>query len=263
MVRKRRNDHFHVLSTVDSSLSEDIQRIICRSWKNPFHSMRCFFLRHIKSIVHHPKPNAIICTHSSPLLLSKPVKNEQNITVPVVNVYTDYFIHHLLRTEAIDYHFIGYPYIKTQLQEKGLQPNEFLSPASRFIRPLPKVLPKTVRITSLPWINCQQQPWNRHISAHNKKISSDAPIDYYMLCGKNRRSYEQLKVLHHPRIIPIFYISSWEEMNQLYNEVDFTNCVPIREGLFKRLPIFIYHTHLGQEDETCLCLINCKSFLIP
>jgi processive 1,2-diacylglycerol beta-glucosyltransferase len=221
--------------------------------RTAFPQYEMLFLRHVKNIVDHIKPNIIICTHALPSYLLNRLKMGGDITVPVVNVYTDYFIHDLWGIIAIDYHLVGHPYMKTQLQEKGV-------PASRiFVTGIP-IHPFITKRAVKKFVT---QPRYRGLISGGslgigtfqhlmKKISINDPIDYYVLCGKNERAYEQLKKLHHPRITPIPYISSREEMDRLYNEADFILTKPggitISECLFKRVPIFIYHTLPGQEE---------------
>ncbi|BDG36065.1 putative glycosyltransferase YkoN [Parageobacillus caldoxylosilyticus] len=211
------------------------------------------FLEHVKNIVKHVQPDIILCTHSLPSYLLNRLKRNGEITNPVVNVYTDYFVHDLWGTEAIDCHFIGHPYMKMQLRKKGVPENR-------------------ICVTGIPLhpditIEKREKQMKRSryfglISGGSlgigtlkhmlKKISPDDPIDYYVLCGKNERMYKQLQSENHPRLIPLPYISSRQEMNALYDQADFILTKPggvtISECLYKRLPIFIYDTLPGQEE---------------
>jgi processive 1,2-diacylglycerol beta-glucosyltransferase len=211
------------------------------------------FSRHVKNLVQHIQPDLIVCTHALPSYLLNRLKLNKEIASPVVNVYTDYFIHHLWGIEAIDYHFVGHPYMKTQLLEKGV-------PESRVFA---TGIPVHPHIT----ISRQKKQAERSryiglisggslgigaFAALLKKISPDDPIDYYVLCGKNAQMYKQLQSEKHPRLIPLPYISSRKEMNALYDQADFILTKPggvtISECLYKKLPIFIYDTLPGQEE---------------
>jgi processive 1,2-diacylglycerol beta-glucosyltransferase len=211
------------------------------------------FRRHIKNVVQRIQPDLIVCTHALPSYLLNKLKLNKEIANPVVNVYTDYFIHHLWGIEAIDYHFVGHPYMKTKLMEKGV-------PESRiFVTGIPihpyitisKRKGQTERLRYSGLIS----GGSLGIGAFTellKKISPNDPIDYYVLCGKNEQMYKQLQNENHSRLIPLPYISSRQEMNALYDQVDFILTKPggvtISECLYKRLPIFIYDTLPGQEE---------------
>jgi processive 1,2-diacylglycerol beta-glucosyltransferase len=79
------------------------------------------FLNHLKKAISETNPNVIICTHALPSYLLSRLKAVGELKIPVINVYTDYFIHHLWGVEEIDYHFVGHPYMKEFLQKKGVQ----------------------------------------------------------------------------------------------------------------------------------------------
>lgn len=76
-------------------------------------------------------------------------------------------------------------------------------------------------------------------------------IKLYVLCGKNNRLYKRIKSLKLEHIIPYSYINSMGEINALYDEADAIITKPggvtISECLYKKIPIFIYHSLPGQE----------------
>ncbi|MED4970315.1 MGDG synthase family glycosyltransferase [Parageobacillus toebii] len=177
-----------------------------------FRYYEILFRRHIKNVVQHIQPDLIVCTHALPSYLLNRLKLSKEIANPVVNVYTDYFIHHLWGIEAIDYHFVGHPYMKTKLMKKGV-------PESRiFVTGIPihpyitisKRKGQTERLCYSGLIS----GGSLGIGAFTellKKISPNDPIDYYVLCGKNVQIYKQLQNENHPRFIPLPYISSRQE----------------------------------------------------
>jgi processive 1,2-diacylglycerol beta-glucosyltransferase len=218
-----------------------------------FPQYEVLFLNHLKKVISETNPNVIICTHGLPSYLLSRLKAVGEFKIPVINVYTDYFIHHLWGTEEIDYHFVGHPYMKEFLQKKGVQESRI------FVTGIP-IHPKITKNANKH--RSTKQSYCGLISGGSlgvgalakliKKIPPDGRIDYYVLCGKNRRIYEQLLNMNHPKITPFPYISSREEMNDLYNQVDFIITKPggvtISECLFKKLPIFVYHALPGQEE---------------
>jgi processive 1,2-diacylglycerol beta-glucosyltransferase len=218
-----------------------------------FRYYELLFSRHLKNIVKRIQPDLIVCTHALPSYLLNRLKLSKEITNPVVNVYTDYFVHDLWGIEAIDSHFVGHPYMKMQLLENGVSEDRI------FVTGIP-IHPHITISKRKEWT--ERPRYSGLISGGSlgigtftellKKISPDDPIDYYVLCGKNEQMYKQLQSENHPRLIPLSYISSRQEMNKLYDQVDFILTKPggvtISECLYKRLPIFIYDTLPGQEE---------------
>jgi processive 1,2-diacylglycerol beta-glucosyltransferase len=218
-----------------------------------FRYYELLFSRHLKNIVKRIQPDLIVCTHALPSYLLNRLKLSKEITNPVVNVYTDYFVHDLWGTEAIDYHFVGHPYMKTKLMEKGVSESRIFVtgiPIHPYIT-ISKRKGQTERLRYSGLISGGSLGIGT-LDELLKKISPNDPIDYYVLCGKNMQMYKQLQNENHPRLIPLPYISSRQEMNALYDQVDFILTKPggvtISECLYKRLPIFIYDTLPGQEE---------------
>ena len=77
-------------------------------------------------------------------------------------------------------------------------------------------------------------------------------MDYFVLCGKNKKLYQKLKALNCNNIHPLPYIFSKEKMNELYSMADAIITKPggvtISEALKKGLPIFIHSALPGQEE---------------
>lgn len=81
---------------------------------------------------------------------------------------------------------------------------------------------------------------------------SDEGIDYVVLCGKNKKLFEEIKKLNCDYIYPLAYVTSKHEMNELYCRADAIITKPggvtISEALQKRIPIFIHSALPGQEE---------------
>ncbi|QPA29958.1 MGDG synthase family glycosyltransferase [Thermaerobacillus caldiproteolyticus] len=218
-----------------------------------FPQYEVLFLNHLKKVISKTNPNVIICTHALPSYLLSKLKAGGELKIPVINVYTDYFIHDLWGIEEIDYHLVGHPHMKEFLREKGVHESRI------FVTGIP-IHPKITK--NINKYRYTKRLYCGLISGGSlgagalakliEKISLDDRIDYYVLCGKNRRIYEQLINMNHPKITPFPYISSREEMNDLYNQVDFIITKPggvtVSECLFKKIPIFVYHALPGQEE---------------
>ena len=222
------------------------------SGKRFFH-YEALFLRHLKKIIDELNPKMIVCTHALPSYLLARLKASSQINIPVINVYTDFFIHHLWGKREIDYHFVGHSYMKDYLLEKGIKKEQI------FVTGIP-IHPnftkrKDEHVHSMRFYRGLISGGSSGVGSIEKiteKISRDDDIHYMVLCGKNRKLYDRLIKQNHPRITPLPYISSREQMNDLYNRVDFIMTKPggvtISECLYKKIPIFVYHTLPGQEE---------------
>lgn len=211
------------------------------------------FLHFMKKLLLEKNPDFIICTHSLPAYMCNYLKKKGELQVPVINVYTDYFIHQFWGIKHIDLHFVPTIRMKTFLLEKGISEDQIFVmgiPVHREIkrRPERRIKPLHKPLTLLV------AGGNLGVGALNNVIDEFIRADIgklYVLCGKNQRLYERLKSLNHEHIIPYSYINCMSEMNALYDEVDAIITKPggvtVSECLYKKIPIFIYDTLPGQE----------------
>jgi UDP-N-acetylglucosamine:LPS N-acetylglucosamine transferase len=99
-----------------------------------------------------------------------------------------------------------------------------------------------------------------------QQLPQNCTYMYYVLCGKNKKLYQELIKLNHPRIKAVSYVKSREKMNDLYEGADAivtkAGGVTISEALHKRLPIFIHSSLPGQEQINIEYLKE-KELLIP
>lgn len=219
------------------------------------------FAGHLKQIIDSLKPALIICTHAFPSYLLDFLKQRGDIDVPIVNVYTDYFVHNLWGKTAIDVHFIGHPAMKTTLLETGVPSERIVVTGIPvhpvFTAPPPAPLPVRSRYTGLICGgSLGLAGWEQLL----RKIAPNDPVDYFVLCGTNEQLYERLRKNNHPRLLPLRYISSPAAMSALYDEVDFVLTKPggvtLSECLHKRKPAFIYAMLPGQEEMNFRLLCN-------
>lgn len=215
------------------------------------------FMSFMMNLIKAKKPDLIVCTHALPAYMLNLLKKRNTIPIPVINVYTDYFIHRFWGIEHIDYHFVPSHQMKKFLNDKGISDERIFITGipihSKIKKQREKPAPRTQSIPSVL------------ISAGNlgvggiedliQKISEvkpDSRIQYYVLCGKNINLYEKLARMQKNHIIPIPYISCREKMNELYEKTDAILTKPggvtISESIFKRKPIFIYDALPGQEE---------------
>lgn len=213
------------------------------------------FLYFMNRIIMEKKPDLVVCTHALPSYMLNYLKKKNRLKAPVINVYTDYFIHRFWGVEHIDFHFVPSHPMKKFLNNKGVSDERI------FITGIPIHL-KINKHTSIP---ATKSISSVLISGGNlgvgaieeliKKIIEDKPkkqMQYYVLCGKNKNLYAKLSSMKISHLIPFPYIDCRDKMNELYNQIDAIITKPggvtISESLFKRKPIFIYDALPGQEE---------------
>ncbi|MFL6554755.1 MAG: glycosyltransferase, partial [Bacillus sp. (in: firmicutes)] len=83
------------------------------------------------------------------------------------------------------------------------------------------------------------------------ELKHSSSVDFLVLCGNNKKLYDDIDSWNLEHIKPLAYLSSRSEMNKLYEEVDAIVSKPggvtISEAIRKRLPIFVHAALPGQE----------------
>lgn len=221
------------------------------------------FMKKMKEILYVEKPDLIICTHGFPSYLLSKLKQQRQCMTPVINVYTDFFINDVWGKTEIDFHFVPHQKVKDDLIQRN------------------GILEQQIIVTGIPIAEQFNRKPRRNVNSNKYKIlisggsiglgnisellqqqKDDGNIEYYVACGKNKKLYEQLVNLQSKYIYPLPYISSKEEMNDLYNMVDAIVTKPggvtVSEALQKALPIFIHSALPGQEEINLQLLIDLK-----
>lgn len=212
------------------------------------------FVPFMRKLIKEKQPDLIVCTHALPSYILNYLKEKGELKIPVINVYTDYFIHQGWGITHIDFHFVPSHYMKEFLQNKGIH-NEQI-----FITGIPihrKIKKQKEHIENVPssTLSVLITGGSLGVGAMEElidQIGMETSIHFYVLCGKNKKLYQKIQRLQREYIIPLPYIKSREEMNKLYDLIDAIITKPggvtISESLFKRKPIFIYHVLPGQEE---------------
>ncbi|AKS37189.1 galactosyldiacylglycerol synthase [Anoxybacillus gonensis] len=210
-----------------------------------------YFEKKMKRLLQEKKPDLVICTHSFPSHVLQRLKQRGAITVPVINVYTDFFLSGIWGKTAIDYHFVPHEEAKRSLCTRFRMERHRVIvtgiPIHEHIVPVQKI----------------KRRMNKHIlvAGGNQglgkmkqflKNANHSQLTYSVLCGKNENLYEELKSWNDPRIRPFRYISDRAKMNELYDEVDAVVTKPggvtMSEVLAKKLPAFTLSYLPGQEQ---------------
>ncbi|WP_425500426.1 MGDG synthase family glycosyltransferase, partial [Piscibacillus halophilus] len=167
-------------------------------------------------------------------------------------VYTDYFINTIWGIKGVDLHLAPDAHIKQQLIEKGVDHHKIFVTGIP-IHPLLQQS-KTIKNPCNEKLNILVSGGSLGIGPImqlTKKLNPNK-INYYILCGKNETLYRKIKQLKAPNLIPLPYINSRQEMDELYQQshgiLTKPGGVTISEGLYKKIPIFIFNTLPGQEE---------------
>lgn len=214
------------------------------------------FMSFMKKLIVEKRPDLIICTHALPAYMLNYLKKNSKIQTPVINVYTDYFIHRFWGLEEIDYHFVPSYEMKKYLLQRGIKESNIYTTGIPIHSKIKKMKQTPVH-QKKPMLKVLISGGNLGLGGledlikqiRNRKASRH--VQYHVLCGKNRKLFEELSSLQTNDVIPYPYINSREVMDKLYDEIDAILTKPggvtISECLFKRKPILIYDALPGQE----------------
>lgn len=220
------------------------------SRNNRYKLYEMMFIPFLKQLFQRKKPQIVFCTHALPSYVTSVLKQKNRLNALTVNVYTDFFVNRLWGIEGIDYHFVPTIAVKKDLMKRG-------------------VSEKRIFITGIPIDHQLNEPSSEPNNKQHKiliaggslgvgalrdiiwTVKKRRQIHYYVLCGKNKRLYNELIKSRLPHVTPFPYITCRKKMNTLYNKVDGVLTKPggvtLSECLLKRKPTFIYHPLPGQE----------------
>lgn len=221
--------------------------------KNSYKIYQGIFIKKMEQLIDEEKPDAIVCTHGFPSYLLSQLKMQGKCNVPVINVYTDFFINNVWAKEGIDFHFVPSLEVKRNLMEVYKIPSEKIIVTG---------IPTHEEILKTTHRNFTREKPQILVAGGNSglggilKLSSEMKnskqFNFTVLCGNNQKLYNEILSWDLDHINPLPYISSRTEMNQIYDEVDAIITKPggvtISEVLKKRLPIFVHAYLPGQEE---------------
>ncbi|MEH7116458.1 galactosyldiacylglycerol synthase [Neobacillus vireti] len=218
------------------------------------------FLKKMEQLLQEENPDLLVCTHGFPSYLLSILKKKGKCTIPVINVYTDFFVNSVWGKDGIDAHFVPSQQVKETLAE------EFQIPKNRmFVTGIP-VHEEITRNTKARKMNPVRPKiliagGNSGLGGIRKlleELKHSSELDYLVLCGKNKKLYDEILSWKLAHITPLPYLSSRSAMNDLYQEVDAIMTKPggvtVSETLHKRLPTFVHSMLPGQEKINLRCL---------
>lgn len=220
--------------------------------KHSFKWYQPLFLKKMEQLLAEEKPDLLVCTHGFPSYLLSKLKMKGKCDIPIINVYTDFFINSVWGREGIDLHFLPSQEIKRKLSRKYQATSQRMMVTGI---PVHEGITKTLhRKQDNERIKLLLSGGNSGLGgilklAEELKLSSN--LDFLVLCGNNKKLYDEILSWDLDHIKPLTYLSSRSEMNLLYEEVDAIISKPggvtISEAIRKRLPIFVHSALPGQE----------------
>ncbi|WPK13673.1 galactosyldiacylglycerol synthase [Lysinibacillus louembei] len=207
-------------------------------------------LKYLVRLLDEEQPDIIFCTQSGPSYLLNKLKQGGQCNIPVVNVYTDFFMNQLWGIKEIDYHFVPMQEMKELLCQQGVVESNI------FVTGIP-VHEEMLRTTALHNFARNILIAGGNLGLMNcpglyEQLKQNKLFHYYILCGRNAKLYEQVLAWRLPNVTPVPYIDSRLEMNRLYDQMDAIVTKPggvtVSEVLHKRLPIFVHSVLPGQEE---------------
>ncbi|WNB91134.1 MGDG synthase family glycosyltransferase [Bacillus sp. NEB1478] len=221
------------------------------------------FLRRMEKLILEYDPDLIVCTHGFPSFLISRLKEKGKINnVPIINVYTDFFINSVWGINGINYHLVPDHTIKSALVEKHGIPAKNIKISG---------IPTHENLKTVQQAKSCENAYTIMIAGGSsglgdiqgflkESLNQHFPVKFIILCGKNKHLYDDLSSWNDPSIQVVPYISSKEEMNLLYEQADAIVTKPggvtISECLKKRVPIFVNSALPGQEDVNLNVLLS-------
>jgi processive 1,2-diacylglycerol beta-glucosyltransferase len=211
------------------------------------------FSRKMEKIIAEENPDLIVCTHGFPSYFLSKLKSKGNCPIPVINVYTDFFINDVWGRDGIDYHFAPSQAVKDNLMKsEGISENQILVTGIPTDEHFEKQLQQVETSSKYRVLISGGSVGLGNIAELLQQQSKDSKVEFFVLCGKNKKLFQKVENLHSHNIHPLPYISSREKMNELYSNVDAIITKPggvtISEALKKGIPIFIHSALPGQEE---------------
>ncbi|HIX43599.1 MAG TPA: hypothetical protein H9983_10035 [Candidatus Kurthia intestinigallinarum] len=214
----------------------------------------------LERIILEKKPEAVICTHSFPSHAVGNLKVKGHISMPVINAYTDFFAGGVWAKDGVDLHLVP-----SKAVGEHLKTTFNIAPEQILISGIP-VHPAMTRVKQVKSSKAKHllvaggNSGLGDIASLTAQCSAYPDTHFSVLCGNNQKLFDTLQTSKVPNVTPLAYISSREEMNALYEQVDGIITKPggvtISEAFVKRIPIFVASVLPGQEQ------IN-MDYLIP
>jgi processive 1,2-diacylglycerol beta-glucosyltransferase len=214
-----------------------------------------FFLQSLKKLISEVNPDLIICTHCLPSYLLNLLKMKKELSIPVINAYTDFFINTVWGNSHIDLHLVPREAMKYFLEQRNVSSEKIAVtgiPVHPVFTPSPQ---KRYEERKKPPFDVLVSGGSLGVGSIDKIFARNhftEKINYRLLCGRNQQLFQKIKMLRNPYLQPIPYIRSREEMNNLYERTDIMVSKPggitVSECHRKGIPIGLLDALPGQEE---------------
>ncbi|TAA72717.1 MGDG synthase family glycosyltransferase [Planococcus salinarum] len=223
--------------------------------ERPHKAYELLFMKTVKEILAREKPDLIVSTHGFPSLFINRLKEAGHCDVPALNIYTDFFINDVWGCSHIEYHFVPSQAMKNELSSKYSidKSNIFITgiPVSREFESGSGGNEKN----AAPPYRILMTGGSFGLGNISELLDSgqeNLNCRVRVLCGANKELYDDIQQLAGDFAEAFPYISSKEEMNELYEWTDAIISKPggvtVSEALRKKTPIFISSALPGQEQ---------------
>ena len=218
--------------------------------KNSFKWYEPLFLKKMEQLIAEEKPDLLVCTHGFPSYLLSKLKMKGKCDLPIINVYTDFFINSVWGREGIDLHLLPSQEVKAKLSRKVLN-QQLIVTGIPVHQEMTKTFTRKKHTNRLKILLSGGNSGLGGILKLAEELKQSTNLDFLILCGNNKKLYNEIHSWDLEHIKPLRYLSSRLEMNQLYEEVDAIISKPggvtISEAIQKKLPIFVHSALPGQE----------------
>ena len=209
------------------------------------------FQKKMKQLVASHTPDLIICTHAFPSSILGILKREGQITTPVINAYTDFFMNDVWAKQTSEFHFVPHQAAKEKLLQKYQHTANHV-----FVTGIPVHASITAKQAKPKAPNILLAGGNIGFLAVDDLIELTHRMPnttFTVLCGNNKKLFTKITNAQNERLRAQGYIASRDEMNALYETtsaiVTKPGGVTMAEVMRKRIPIFIDHFLPGPEEE--------------
>ena len=169
----------------------------------------------MKAVLKREEPDFIICTHGFPSSIINKLKHKNKCRVPVLNIYTDFFINNFWGCSNIEYHFASSKKMKSTILKRNKNAQVFLTgiPINKAFNDTKESLQKenTVLITGGSSGYGSILKILTNLKPHGK-------LSYNIMCGSNKKLFTKIQGLKNKHFRPLPYLNSAKDICRLYDE---------------------------------------------
>lgn len=211
-----------------------------------------YFEKRLLQLIKTEEPDMIFCTHSFASKIAVNVKRKNHLGIPIINVYTDLFINGVWNVRGADYHFVP-----TKEAEQEITTMFGVEEDSVFVTGIPihpDFTERQIRRANnrAHVLIAGGNTGLMDVEHLNHLIRHYPALEFTILCGKNKKLYDDLQQMKSSKVHVRSYIDSVKEMNALYDTVDAIISKPggvtISEVIHKEIPLYISHYLPGPEE---------------